>query len=154
MSWQILYCYENLKVSCQASHFMIKKEDFFFFAWHIYVMFCCFMVLRRILTPLWKHLRGSWLKMALVYILQSCGDGPHVHLDAASPVLHIANFLFSKQECQFPPTVAAVHNERFPFLLGKPFSKEKVSISRRRCHWTGPVPHKDNDTSEQFRVLY
>lgn len=33
------------------------------------------------------------LELPLVDVLQGGGDGPHVHLDAASPVLHVADLL-------------------------------------------------------------
>lgn len=40
------------------------------------------------------HSWGSRLKMTLMHILQHCGNGPHVHLNAAGPVFNIPNFLF------------------------------------------------------------
>lgn len=53
--------------------------------------------------------RGGRLKLSLVYVLQSCGDGPHVHLNTAGPVLHIPNFLFQTETESGSPQQASTN---------------------------------------------
>lgn len=55
---------------------------------------------------------GSRLDLTLMYVLQSSGNGPHVHLNTAGPILHIPNFLFKRKNSI---TTRGYHR---PHLLG------------------------------------